>query len=55
MNAIWQDWLPSSGYEVPDPSGDVPDMLECYGENFNPQTGMGDIEVWVPVKPGSRK
>jgi AraC family transcriptional regulator len=28
----------------------VPVMVEYYGPGFNPQTGMGDIEVWIPVK-----
>jgi AraC family transcriptional regulator len=25
-------------------------LLEYYGEHFNPQTGLGDMEVWVPFK-----
>jgi hypothetical protein len=28
----------------------LPDIVEYYDENFDPQTGMGGIEIWVPVK-----
>ena len=28
----------------------LPQMIEYYGPGFNPQTGMGDTEVWIPVK-----
>jgi TetR/AcrR family transcriptional repressor of nem operon len=42
-------WLPTSGHEPAKATG-APDFFERYGENFDPQTGYGDIEVWVPVK-----
>ena len=42
---IWDRWLPASGYK----SSTMPGLLERYGEGFNPGTGFGDIEVWVPV------
>jgi AraC family transcriptional regulator len=50
IGEIWEHWLPSSGYRR---AGDKPGsvtMLERYGEGFDPKTGMGDIELWVPVK-----
>jgi AraC family transcriptional regulator len=47
MSTIWHSWLPISGHKVP--SGEL-NMLERYGENFNPHTGFGDIEVWVPIQ-----
>jgi hypothetical protein len=25
-------------------------MLERYGEGFDPRTGTGDIEIWIPPK-----
>lgn len=50
MAAIWHEWLPSSGYKLAHGSGELPDAIEHYGEGFNPQTGMGDIEVWIPIK-----
>jgi AraC family transcriptional regulator len=48
--AIWRQWLPNSGHEFARPAPGAPDFFERYGPGFNPQTGMGDIEVWVPVK-----
>jgi AraC family transcriptional regulator len=48
--AIWRQWLPNSGHEFARPAPGAPDFFERYGPGFNPHTGMGDIEVWVPVK-----
>jgi AraC family transcriptional regulator len=45
IGAIWNEWLPASGYKT----STMPGLLERYGERFNPGTGLGDIEVWVPV------
>jgi len=42
---IWDSWLPSSGHEL----SDAP-YFELYGESFNPQTGMGGIELWIPIR-----
>ena len=52
MSAIWRHWLPASGHEPAGEkgSGDGPGMVEFYGEEFDPQTGLGGIEVWLPVK-----
>jgi AraC family transcriptional regulator len=44
--AIWRDWLPGSGHTL----GDMPDFLECYGEDFDPWTGSGGFEMWLPLK-----
>jgi AraC family transcriptional regulator len=44
-NTIWNKWLPESGYEV----SDAP-FFERYGENFDPRSGMGGLELWVPIK-----
>jgi AraC family transcriptional regulator len=38
--------LPAAGLAA----GDMPDLLERYGESFNPWTGAGWFEIWVPVK-----
>jgi AraC family transcriptional regulator len=43
-------WLPNSGHEFAQAAADAPNFFERYGEKFDPRTGMGDIEVWVPVK-----
>jgi AraC family transcriptional regulator len=29
---------------------DAPNF-ERYGEQFDPQTGMGGLEIWIPIKP----
>src|ERR1700742_2442574 len=50
LDAVWRKWLPSSGYQVDSPANGAPDFFERYGKNFNPHTGMGDIEIWLPVK-----
>lgn len=46
-DAIWQEWLPQSGYQKPD-QADF--FFERYGEDFAPQKGKGDIEIWIPVE-----
>jgi AraC family transcriptional regulator len=42
---IWNAWWPSSGHEL----ADAPDF-ERYGEEFDPRTGLGGLEIWVPIK-----
>ncbi len=44
VNTIWNKWLPESGYEV----ADAPDF-ERYGPEFNPETGTGGVEIWIPL------
>jgi AraC family transcriptional regulator len=41
---IWNRWLPSSGHE----HADAPDF-ELYAR-FDPRTGLGTIEIWLPIK-----
>lgn len=43
--AIWRDWLPNSGREASEGP-----CFERYDERFDPQTGTGEIEIWVPLK-----
>ena len=45
VNTIWNDWLPSSGLKA----ADAPNF-ERYDENFDPLTGNGGLEIWVPVR-----
>lgn len=45
LNTIWKQWLPASGY-VP---VDAPNF-ERYDEKFDPVSGMGGFEIWVPVR-----
>src|SRR5450432_255367 len=44
INAIWNHWLPASGFQV----ADAPNF-ERYDENFDPNTGDGGFEIWVPI------
>ncbi|HEY5019826.1 MAG TPA: GyrI-like domain-containing protein [Steroidobacteraceae bacterium] len=50
MMAIWNQWLPTSGRVLAHPNAGSPDMIEYYGEDFDPETGLGAIEVWLPIK-----
>ncbi len=45
VNTIWNHWLPASGLKV----ADAPNF-ERYDENFDPVTGNGGFEIWVPVQ-----
>ncbi len=44
-NVIWSEWLPGSGREAVEAP-----WFERYGESFDPQTGNGGLEVWIPVR-----
>jgi AraC family transcriptional regulator len=43
MEAILGEHLPRMGLK---PEGD---MVEAYDERFDPRTGSGEIEIWIPV------
>ena len=44
-------WLPESGYQsAAAADAETPAFFERYSEEFNPQTGMGGMEVWVPLQ-----
>ncbi len=45
-NSIWNEWLPASGYQT----ANVPDF-EVYDQRFDPQTGLGIIEIWCGITP----
>jgi AraC family transcriptional regulator len=45
INTIWNEWLPASGLQA----ADAP-SFERYDENFDPLTGNGGLEIWLPVK-----
>ena len=49
MTAIFETWLPTSGREHARRAG-APAFYERYGEEFDPRTGTGGIEVWIPIK-----
>ena len=45
VNTIWNHWLPSSRLQA----ADAPNF-ERYDETFDPLTGNGGFEIWVPVQ-----
>ena len=42
---IWNSWLPPSGYVA---TGGP--FFERYDETFDPATGLGGIEIWIPIR-----
>jgi AraC family transcriptional regulator len=44
LNTIWNQWLPASGH-VP---ADAP-RFERYSEKFDARSGMGGVEIWLPL------
>ena len=49
-DAIEREWLPKSQYAFAHGMPGAPGFFERYGEDFDPRTGSGDVEVWVPIK-----
>ena len=45
ISTIWNHWLPASGLTA----ADAP-SFERYDEKFDPLTGNGGLEIWVPVR-----
>lgn len=43
-NTIFNKWLPESGHRL---AGGP--QLERYSEDFDSRTGVGGIEVWIPI------
>lgn len=46
MEAIWSQYLPSSPCKA---DGDQP-LFELYDEKFDSRTGLGGLEIWIPVR-----
>jgi len=44
--SIFSQWFPGAGRE----RADAPE-IEHYDERFDPQTGNGGFEIWIPLKP----
>jgi AraC family transcriptional regulator len=44
FHAIFDQWLPNAGYK----RAKAP-VFERYDERFDPRTGLGVVEIWVPV------
>jgi AraC family transcriptional regulator len=45
MRAIFSDWLPASGCQAA-----AAPLFERYGREFDPRTGAGGFDVYVPLK-----
>ncbi len=41
---ILDNWLPESGFHV----AEAPEF-ERYGAEFDPRTGTGGFEIWIPI------
>jgi len=46
MHTIYTQWLPNSDFEP----ADAP-FFERYGPEFDPRTGDGGLEAWIPIRP----
>lgn len=44
-NTVWSKWLPTSGHQAADGPN-----FELYPESFDPVTGFGGYELWIPIK-----
>ncbi len=44
MVAIYSEWVPNASDELADSA-----CFERYGEDFDPTTGLGTIEIWLPL------
>ncbi|WP_374384674.1 GyrI-like domain-containing protein [Dongia sp.] len=44
-HTIWNKWLPASGFKA----ADTP-VQERYHARFDPATGLGGFEIWLPIK-----
>ncbi|TGK09099.1 AraC family transcriptional regulator [Leptospira fletcheri] len=45
ISAIWNKWFPESGTKPVNAPN-----FEKYGKEFNPATGEGGLEIWMPVE-----
>jgi AraC family transcriptional regulator len=45
IDAAWNKWLPTSGEHAVEAP-----FLEAYGPQFNPLTGLGGFEIWLPIE-----
>lgn len=45
IDTIWSKWVPDCGLKI----SKAP-CFERYTSEFNPQTGMGGMEIWVPLE-----
>lgn len=46
-STIFNKWLPETGHKMTDGPA-----FERYGEEFDPATGNGGFEIWIPISGG---
>jgi len=51
IDAIVKTWMPTARETLATPRPGEAQMIEFYGADFKPQTGLGQMEIWVPLKP----
>lgn len=44
-HTVWSKWLPGSGHQAADGPN-----FELYPESFDPETGNGGYELWIPIR-----
>ncbi|WP_254512752.1 GyrI-like domain-containing protein [Anatilimnocola floriformis] len=44
IDTIWRKWVPDCGLATGE------DCIERYTAEFNPATGLGGMEIWIPLK-----
>ena len=50
LAAIGHNWLPEYGQALTPRDGGALTFFERYSEEFDPRTGMGGMEVWIPIQ-----
>jgi AraC family transcriptional regulator len=50
LEKMWKSWLPASGHVPAVTSGCPISFFERYDESFNPVTGLGTVELWLPIQ-----
>jgi predicted transcriptional regulator YdeE len=45
IDKIWNDWVPQAGLKVA-----AAPWFERYSEEFDPKTGRGGMEIWIPLE-----
>jgi len=45
LDTIWQKWVPIAAVEIAQSPS-----FEKYSEEYNPQSGMGGMEIWLPLQ-----
>lgn len=49
LEEVFEKWLPRSGKKHFQAQGGSPDYMEVYPPGFVAETGLGPIELWVPI------